>query len=90
MEHLKDRYLDQAQQQGRFSRQKSQFYITTIRDVSAAPFESAFSAEELTSARVMQQRSLLRMSQTYKPQHSKTGDQLLLKDGTIIPLIRVS
>ena len=36
MEHLKDRFLDQAQQQGRFSRQKSQFYITAIRDVLPA------------------------------------------------------
>jgi hypothetical protein len=39
MEHLKDRYLDQAQQQGRFSRQKSHFYITKIRDVTALSVE---------------------------------------------------
>ncbi|GAB7325663.1 hypothetical protein MBLNU13_g09640t1 [Cladosporium sp. NU13] len=40
MEHLKDRYLDQAQQQGRFSRQKSQFYISKIRDGHATTVTS--------------------------------------------------
>ena len=46
MERLKDRYLDLAQQQGRFSRQKSQFYITKIRDVNVYPFETCvFPAE---------------------------------------------
>lgn len=34
MEHLKARYLDKAERQGRFSRQKSQFYITKIQDVA--------------------------------------------------------
>jgi hypothetical protein len=38
MERLKDRYLGQAQQQGRFSGQKSQFYITKIRKVAVYPF----------------------------------------------------
>lgn len=38
MKHLKDGYLDQAQQQGRFSGQKSQFYITKIRDVAVSSF----------------------------------------------------
>lgn len=49
MQPLGTRFLDEAQQQGRFSRQPTQFYITKIEEVVFCTGNQAFIAVQLTS-----------------------------------------
>lgn len=49
MHRLGARYLDQAQQQGRFSRQPTHFYITKIKEVDFCSASHTDVPVELTS-----------------------------------------
>ena len=49
MQRLGTRFLDEAQQQGRFSRQPTQFYITKIKEVVFCTDHQACIPVQLTS-----------------------------------------